>query len=99
VAKLVTGRIVVYGAAAGEAAVTNWELNFKYQVNLIGLHIGVLARAAPQMFAELMAELSALIVAGVFTPGRPTVYDLPDGPTALAALERRATVGKLALRP
>jgi NADPH:quinone reductase len=99
VAKRVTGRIVVYGVAGGEAAVTNWELNFKHQVHLIGLHVGVLIQSAPQIFAELMAELFALIAAGVFTPGQPTLYDLADGPKALAELEARATTGKLALRP
>jgi NADPH2:quinone reductase len=31
--------------------------------------------------------------------GQPTVYDLADGPKALAELETRATVGKLALPP
>lgn len=36
---------------------------------------------------------------GAGDPGRPTVYDLADGATALADLEARATVGKLALRP
>ena len=46
---------------------------------------------------EVMVELSALIAAGVLTPGRPTAYDLVDGPKALAELETRATVGKLAL--
>jgi NADPH:quinone reductase len=30
--------------------------------------------------------LSALMAAGVLSPGRPTVYDLADGPKALAAL-------------
>jgi NADPH:quinone reductase len=98
-ARRVTGRIVVYGMAGGEAAITSSELIFKHQVHLIGLHIGVLARTAPQIFAELMAELAALIAAGVVPPGRPTVYDLADGPKALADLEARATVGKLALRP
>jgi NADPH:quinone reductase len=98
-AKRVTGRVVVYGVAGGEAAITNWELNFKHQVQVIGLHIGVLIQAAPQIFGELMGELSALIAAGVFTPGRPTMYDLVDGPKAVAELEARATVGKLALRP
>ena len=34
-----------------------------------------------------MAELSALIAAGVLAPGRPTAYDLADGPKALAELE------------
>jgi NADPH2:quinone reductase len=46
-----------------------------------------------------MGELFALIAAEVLTPGRPTAYDLADGPKALAELETRATVGKLALLP
>ncbi len=46
-----------------------------------------------------MGELSALIAAGVLAPARPTAYDLADGPKALAELEARATVGKLALLP
>ncbi|PZF92434.1 zinc-binding dehydrogenase [Micromonospora deserti] len=98
-AKRVTGRVVVYGVAGGEAAITNWKLNFTHQIHVIGLHIGVLIETAPQIFGELMDELSALIAAGVFTPGRPTVYDLADGPKALTEMEARATVGKLALQP
>jgi len=98
-AKRVTGRVVVYGTADGEAAVTNWELVYRHQVHVIGLNIGVLIQAAPQIFGEVMGELFALIAAGVLTPGRPTAYDLADGPKALAELETRATVGKLALLP
>jgi NADPH2:quinone reductase len=99
VAKRVTGKVVVYGVAGGEASVSNWELNFKHQVHVIGLHIGVLSQHAPDMFADLMAELSRLIELGVYPPGEPTVYDLADGPKALAELEARATVGKIALKP
>jgi NADPH:quinone reductase len=98
-AKRVTGRVVVYGVAGGEAPVTNWELVYKYQVHVIGLNIGVLIQAAPQIFGEVMGELFALIAAGVLPPGQPTVYELGDGPKALAELETRATVGKLALLP
>ncbi|MCH5671986.1 zinc-binding dehydrogenase [Streptomyces gilvus] len=96
-AKRVTGRVVVYGMAGGEAAITNWELVYQHQVHLIGLNIGVLIQAAPQMFGELMGELSALIAAGVLEPSRPTVYELADGPRALMELEARSTIGKLAL--
>ena len=39
------------------------------------------------------------IAAGVLVPGQPATYDLADGPKALAELESRATVGKLALLP
>ncbi len=98
-AKRVTGRVIVYGTAGGEAPITNWELVYKHQVQIVGLNIGVLIQAAPQIFGELMGELSALIAAGVLAPGRPTAHDLADGPKALTELEARATVGKLALLP
>ncbi|MFI6920667.1 NADPH:quinone oxidoreductase family protein [Nonomuraea spiralis] len=98
-AKRVTGRVVVYGLAGGEAPITNWELVYKHQVHVIGLNLGVLIQAAPQIFAEVMGELSALIAAAVLAPGRPTTYELADGPKALTELEARATVGKLALLP
>jgi NADPH2:quinone reductase len=98
-AKRVTGRVVVYGMAGGEAAITNWELVYKHQVHLIGFNIGVLIQAAPQIFGEVMGELSTLIAAGVLAPGQPTTYELADGPKTLAELETRATTGKLALLP
>jgi NADPH:quinone reductase len=98
-AKPVTGRVVVYGTAGGEAPVTNWELIYRHQVHLIGLNIGVLMRSAPRIAGELMGEMPALMTAGVVTPCQPTVYELADGQKALAELEARATVGKLALLP
>jgi NADPH2:quinone reductase len=98
-AKRVPGRVIVYGVAGGEAAITNWELVYKHQVHIIGLNIGVLIQAAPQIFGEVMGELSALIAASVLTPGQPCAYELADGPKTLGELESRATVGKLALLP
>jgi NADPH:quinone reductase len=98
-AKRVTGRVVVYGVPGGDAAITNWELVYKHQIHVIGLNIGVLIQAAPQIFGEVMGELFELMAAGVVTPGQPTTYELADGPKALAELEARATVGKLALLP
>ncbi|TCC25178.1 zinc-binding dehydrogenase [Kribbella speibonae] len=98
-AKRVTGRVIVYGLAGGDAAITNWELVYKHQVHLIGLNLGLLIQAAPQVFGEVMRELSGLVAAGVVRPGRPTAYQLADGPKVLAELESRATIGKLALVP
>ncbi|MGC4878309.1 NADPH:quinone oxidoreductase family protein [Micromonospora sp. DT43] len=97
-AKRVTGRVVVYGLAGGEAAITNWDLVYRHQLHVIGLNIGILIQAAPHIFGELMGELFGLIAAGVLGPGQPTTYQLAEGPKALAELEARATVGKLALR-
>ncbi|MFE5286401.1 zinc-binding dehydrogenase [Nocardia sp. NPDC056611] len=98
-AKRVTGRVVVFGLAGGEAPLTNWDLVYRHQIQLIGLNIGILIHAAPQLFGEIMGELFALIATGVLGPGASTAYDLADGPQALADLEARATVGKLALLP
>jgi NADPH2:quinone reductase len=98
-AKPITGRVIVYGLADGEAALSNWELVYRHQVHVIGLNIGMLIHAAPRIFGEVMHELFVLLEAGVLGPGRPTRYELAAGPTALAELESRATVGKLALLP
>ena len=70
-----------------------------HQVQVIGLNIGVLIEAAPRLFGEVMGELFALLAAGVLDLDPPTTYDLADGPRALADLEGRATVGKLAILP
>nr|BFE78093.1 hypothetical protein GCM10020093_006940 [Planobispora longispora] len=85
--------------AGGEAMITNWELVYKHQIHVIGLNIGILIQSAPQVFGEVMGEMSGLLAAGVLGPGRPTGYELAEGPKALAELEARATVGKLALLP
>ena len=99
VARRVTGKVVVIGAAAGEASISNRELNFRHPVHVIGQHLTTTIRHAPELFAKVLAELDELIEAGVYPPGRPTVYGLADGPKALSELEARATVGKLALKP
>ena len=97
--KRVTGRVVVYGLAGGDAAITNWDLVYQHPVHVIGLNIGILIQAAPQIFGSVMGEMFELLAAGVLRPGRPTTYELAEGPKALAELEARATVGKLALLP
>jgi NADPH2:quinone reductase len=97
--KRVTGRVVVFGLPAGEAALSNWDLVYKHQVQVIGLNIGILIQSAPQIFGEVMGELFGLLAAGVLGPGQPTTYDLAEGPKALTELESRATTGKLALLP
>lgn len=99
VTKPVTGRVVVYGLAGGDATISNWELVYRHPLHVIGLNIGALIRNAPQLFGQLMVELSALLVAGVVTPTRSTDYDLADGAEVLAKLQNRTTVGKLALIP
>jgi NADPH2:quinone reductase len=95
----VTGRLVVIGLAGGDAAIRNWDLVYTHPVQIIGFNLGVLIQAAPQIFGEIMGELGGLIAEGVIVPTRAKTYSLVDGPKALGELERRATIGKLALLP
>lgn len=98
-ARRVTGRVVVYGLPAGEATISNWDLVYEHPVHVIGFNIGALVQAAPQIFGQVMAEMFGLIATGVLGPAEPTVYQLADGPKALAEVEARATIGKVALVP
>ncbi|MEU0090339.1 zinc-binding dehydrogenase [Kribbella sp. NPDC006257] len=98
-ARPITGRVVVFGASSGEAALTTHDLIFTHPVQVKGLHIGVLADSAPAVYRWLLKELLELVAQGVYTPGRPEVHALADGPELLVALEARRTSGKHALDP
>ncbi len=99
VAKPFTGRVVVFGAASGNAQPSAHDLVFTYWPQIKGLHIGALATAAPDVFRSLLTELEALIADGVYPPGTPVVHALADGPAVLAELEAGRTRGKHALDP
>ena len=94
-----TGRVVLLGAASGQATLTTHDLVFRHHAQVKGLHIGALAATAPAMYADLMAEIHRLVVEGVYSPGKPQIHPLADGPGLLRAIEDRDTVGKHALDP
>ncbi|RMI46012.1 zinc-binding dehydrogenase [Streptomyces triticirhizae] len=98
-ARPVTGRVVVYGAASGDASVSTHDLVFRHPVQIRGLHIGTLAREAPATYRALLTELRALIDRGVYPPGAPEVHPLAEGPALLRALAAGTTRGKHALDP
>ncbi|NYV74073.1 NADPH:quinone oxidoreductase family protein [Streptomyces sp. UH6] len=99
VTKPFTGRVVVFGAASGDATLTTHDLVFTHQVQVKGLHIGALTVAAPSVYRSLLVEIEALIAHGVYTPGTPHVHALAEGPTILRRLEAGETLGKHALDP
>jgi NADPH:quinone reductase-like Zn-dependent oxidoreductase len=99
VTKPFTGRIVVFGAASGDASLSTHDLVFEHRVHVSGLHIGAFAEQVPELYAELVAELDALIDGGVLVPGAPTIRALADGPAAMRALAGGGTIGKLAIAP
>ncbi|NUU24832.1 MAG: NADPH:quinone oxidoreductase family protein [Streptomycetaceae bacterium] len=99
VTKPFIGRVVVFGAASGDATLTTHDLVFTHQVQVKGLHIGALATAASSIYRSLLTELEALIADGVYPPGTPHLHPLAEGPTVLRQLEAGRTTGKLALDP
>jgi NADPH2:quinone reductase len=99
VTKPFTGRVVVFGAASGNATLTTHDLVFTHQVQVKGLHIGALADAAPSLYQSLLVEIEALIAQGVYPPGTPQVHPLAEGPAVLQQLQAGQTRGKHALDP
>lgn len=99
VVKPFTGRVVVFGAASGDATVTTHDLVFTHQVQLKGLHIGALAETAPSLYQSLLVEIEALIAHGVYPPGTPRIHPLAEGASVLLQLEAGQTRGKHALDP
>lgn len=99
VTKPFTGRVVVFGAASGDAALTTHDLVFAHQVQIKGLHIGALATAVPSIYQALLVELEALIAQGVYPPGTPQLHPLAEGPAVLQQLHAGRTRGKHALDP
>jgi NADPH:quinone reductase-like Zn-dependent oxidoreductase len=99
VTKPYTGRIVVFGAASGDASITTHDLVFNHPVQIAGLHIGSLAATSPAIWQGVLTGLEKLISQGVYQPGNPEIHALADGPRVLRAIEERRTVGKQALDP
>lgn len=99
VAKPFTGRVVVFGAASGDATITTHDLVFSHHAQVMGLHIGALAAAAPATYRSVLDELEALIEEGVYSPGAAHVHPLDEGPGVLQSLEAGVTSGKHALDP
>ncbi|MGP4025985.1 zinc-binding dehydrogenase [Actinomadura sp. 3N407] len=99
VTKPFTGRVVVFGAASGDAGLSTHDLIFTHQVQVKGLHIGALAAAVPSLYRSLLVEIEALLAQGVYPPGTPQVHPLAEGPAVLQQLEAGQTRGKHALDP
>lgn len=97
--KRITGRVVVIGQPGGNASISNWELVYRHPVQILGFNLGALIGAAPQLFGRLMGELGGLIAQGVVAPAQVMTYTFDEATMALGALERRESVGKLALVP
>lgn len=99
VAKPFVGRVIVFGAASGDASLSTYDLIFEHQVQVKGLHIGAFAAAVPTLYRSVLDQLEILIAQGVYPPGAAHVHPLSEGPAVLQRLEARRTHGKHALDP
>ncbi len=99
VTKPFVGRVVVLGAASGDATLSTHDLVFSYPVQVKGLHVGALATSAPSLYRGVLDELEVLVARGVYPPGAPQVHPLRDGPAVLQQLEAGRSCGKHALDP
>lgn len=99
VTKPIAGRVIVFGAASGDAHLSTHDLVFTHPVQVKGLHIGALAAAVPSVYRSLLVEIEALIADGVYPPGTPRVHPLAEGRAVLRQLEAGQTEGKQALDP
>ncbi len=94
-----TGRIVIVGILAGDATVSNRELLWDHQVQLLGINMRALMGHRPDLVQQAGGELFALLAEHGIRPDEPTSADLADGPELLAHMEDRRTTGKLVLLP
>jgi NADPH:quinone reductase len=99
VARAFTGRVIVFGAASGDAALTTHDLVFRHRVQVKGLHIGALAAEAPSLHRAVLDEIETLIAHGVYRPGAAQIHPLAEGPAVLQDLHAGRTSGKHALDP
>lgn len=99
VAAPITGRVVVFGSASGDATISTHDLVFNHPIQLKGLHIGTLAQSAPNQYRELLNELQAHIQAGVYPPSSPASHPLEAGPNLLRRVAAGHTSGKHVLVP
>jgi NADPH:quinone reductase len=90
------GRTIIYGWASGEATDTSVENLFpKSLTAVVALGPGLLRRGLRTLENESMAGLAS----GRFVPAVNPPFPLRDAAKAHEALESRATIGKVVLKP
>ena len=93
------GQLLIIGFAAGEIPRLPANQILLRNRRVIGVDWGMWALEHPLENAELLREVLAAIVDGELHPVAPRTYRLADAALALADLEQRRVVGKIALVP
>jgi NADPH2:quinone reductase len=93
-----SGRLVVVGFAGGRIPEIKANYLLVKNIAVLGLQISDYRDHHPQKMRQVMAELFDLYDQGSITPVVSQVFPLSEFAAALAAINSRQAVGKLALR-
>jgi NADPH2:quinone reductase len=92
------GRIIVFGAASGKPSTPDVAYLYKNSVALAAFWLATLMQN-PSRMAPLAKNLLELVEKSGIRPVIGKVYSLEQGNEAFSALESRASIGKLVLKP
>lgn len=93
------GQLLVIGFASGEIPQLPANQILLRNRRVVGVDWGMWALEHPAEQAALLADVLGEVADGRLHPTPPTTYRLEDAATALADLEERRVVGKVALVP
>ncbi|MGI9222643.1 MAG: zinc-binding dehydrogenase, partial [Woeseiaceae bacterium] len=91
------GRYLVIGFADGEIPKFAGNIALLKEASIIGVWWGTWAAKNPEMQAQNVAEISALIAAGKLTPRVTDSYPLDDYVDAFNAITERRARGKVVI--
>jgi NADPH2:quinone reductase len=92
------GRHLVIGFAAGDIPAVPWNLPLLKGASIVGVFWGAFMAAEPDVNAENMHDLMAMLADGTVSPRVTASYDLDDYESAFTDLERRRVKGKIVIR-
>ena len=93
------GRLLVIGFASGRIPEIAANKILLKNISIVGLYWGAYQFHAPDMFREAHEALSRMYTEGKIKPVVWKSFPLAELPAALAALESRASYGKVVVKP
>ncbi|OIK07867.1 quinone oxidoreductase family protein [Streptomyces monashensis] len=90
------GRLVAYSSGGGTIRAYDLLVGAK---SVIGFQMALIARGRPELYEQWRNELWRLFTEGAVTPAVHAEFALEDAAKAHEAIETRANLGKVVLRP
>jgi NADPH:quinone reductase-like Zn-dependent oxidoreductase len=90
------GRLVAYSSGGGTIQAYDLLVGAK---SVIGFQMALIARGRPELYEQWRQELWCMFAEGTLKPAVHAEFTLEDAAKAHEAIERRANLGKVVLRP